>query len=57
MGTDAADATPGDERRPADGAGPAPPAIDVARLAQKVYTLMRDELRLERARGAVVRSR
>jgi hypothetical protein len=26
--------------------------VDVARLAEKVYTLMREELRLERARGA-----
>jgi hypothetical protein len=26
--------------------------IDVARLAEKVYALMREELRLERARGA-----
>jgi hypothetical protein len=28
------------------------PAVDVERLAQKVYTLMRDELRLEKARSA-----
>jgi len=40
--------------------GPAEPApqpgsdVDVAQLAQKVYRLMRDELRLERARGAAL---
>jgi hypothetical protein len=28
------------------------PAIDIERLTQKVYILMRDELRLEKARGA-----
>ena len=28
------------------------PAIDIARLADKVFRLMQDELRLERARGA-----
>jgi hypothetical protein len=29
-------------------------AIDVVLLARKVYELMRDELRLERARGAAI---
>jgi hypothetical protein len=34
------------------------PEIDIARLAEKVYVLMREELRLERARGATrMRSR
>jgi hypothetical protein len=31
--------------------------VDVARLAERVYRLMRDELRHERARGAVLFSR
>ena len=35
--------------RPHDGQ---PPVIDIARLAEKVYALMREELRLERARGS-----
>jgi hypothetical protein len=31
--------------------------IDIAKLTAKVYQLMRDELRLERARGAGARNR
>ena len=38
---------------PEDSPAPAP-VVDVAQLAQKVYRLMRDELRLERARGAAL---
>jgi hypothetical protein len=43
------------------GHGPAPagqaadaPGIDVAALAQKVYRLMHEELRLDRARGGAL---
>jgi hypothetical protein len=34
-----------------------PPAVDLARLADKVYRLLREELRLERVRGGVGPSR
>jgi hypothetical protein len=37
---------------PAPGGPPQEPEIDIVLLAQKVYDLMRAELRLERARGA-----
>ncbi len=33
------------------GTSSVPPAIDVEALAQKVYQLMREEIRLSRARG------
>jgi hypothetical protein len=36
--------------RPEQGAGPTP-GIDVAELAERVYRLMRDDLRLERERS------
>jgi hypothetical protein len=49
-----------DERESEAAGGPGSPGghaegakgVDVARLAERVYRLMRDELRLERARGA-----
>jgi hypothetical protein len=34
-----------------------PPAIDVEALAQKVYQLMREEIRLSRARGDTRKTR
>ena len=37
---------------PAGDEGNMPGAIDIAQLAAKVRTLMQDELRLEKARGA-----
>jgi len=39
---------PGEQQSPAADA----PGVDIARLADKVYALMRAELRLEKARGA-----
>jgi hypothetical protein len=35
----------------APGSQPTPPAIDIVQLAERVYRLMREDLRLERARG------
>ena len=44
------------EEQKASGDAPAV-AIDVAKLTAKVYRLMLDDLRLERARGAAMRNR
>lgn len=38
----------------ADSGANAQPTIDLYKLADKVYQLMRDELRLEKARGQVI---
>jgi hypothetical protein len=43
--------------QPDQAGGQAPPAVDVAQLAEKVYRLLREELRLERVREGVVPSR
>jgi hypothetical protein len=41
----------------ADRAGGQAPAVDLAQLADKVYRLLREELRLDRARGAAATPR
>ena len=46
----------GAEGKKPDGSAP-PGAIDVTKLAAKVYKLMLDEIRLERARGSTARKR
>ena len=57
------EAEPGDAPAPQNSAqtpeGSAAPAgkIDMAKLVAKVYKLMRDEIRLEKARGARARGR
>jgi hypothetical protein len=53
MSAETTDAAASRDAADADRAdGQAPPAVDVAQLAEKVYRLLREELRLDRARGA-----
>lgn len=56
-GDSPAEASGADPRSPAAGSAAAPGKIDMAKLAAKVYKLMREEIRLERARGAGARGR